>query len=84
MADLSEMCSFVMMRINALLDNELDEETADQVRVHLSNCAECADEVEIWSTIRTAVKQAYPPGQAPQSLIARVTRELHRISAEST
>jgi len=83
MPDLSEMCSFVMMRINVFLDNELDEETADQVRTHLSNCEECFEEAEIWSSIRAAVKKAYAPGTAPQSLVnrvsARIRQEEHRL-----
>ena len=82
MADLSHMCSFVMMRINAFLDDELDEQTADEVRLHLSNCAECMDEVEIWTTIRTAVKNAHTTQAAPESLLERVTCELHRVSLE--
>lgn len=82
MADLSGMCSFVMMRINALLDNELDEQTADEVRQHLSNCAECMDEVEIWTAIRSAVKHAYTTETAPESLIHKVTCELARVSQE--
>ena len=80
MADLSQMCSFVMMQINALLDDELDEVTADRVRNHLSNCAECMDEVEIWTTIRSAVKNAHPEGTAPQSLISRVSCQLRLVS----
>ena len=76
MANLSEMCSFVMMRINALLDDELDEDTADEVRDHLSKCEHCLDEVEVWSAIRTAVKQAYAPSPAPQSLIDRITANI--------
>jgi len=72
------MCSFVMMRINALLDDELDEPTADQVRDHLSKCENCLDEVEVWTAIRAAVKHAYAPGHAPQSLIDKITANIHQ------
>ena len=78
MAHLSETCSFVMMRINALLDDELDEDTADQVRDHLSKCEHCLDEVEVWSAIRTAIKHAYAPAPAPQSLIDKVTAHIRQ------
>jgi len=76
MVDLSQMCAFVMMRINSFLDHELDEDTADQIRLHLSNCEECFNEVEIWSTIRSAVKHAYSPAEAPPSLIEKVTSRI--------
>jgi mycothiol system anti-sigma-R factor len=72
------MCTFVMMRINALLDDELDEEAADHVREHLSVCETCLDEIEIWSAIRSAVKHAYAPQRAPQSLIDRVSAHLRQ------
>ena len=78
MDDLSQMCSFVMMRINAFLDNELDEDTADRVRIHLSTCEECLGEIEIWQAIRHAVKQAYSPKPAPQSLVDKVTQRIRR------
>ena len=79
-SDLTEMCTFVMMRINAFLDNELDDETADQVRIHLSNCEECLNEIEIWEKIRSAVKHAYAPAPAPQSLIDKVSWRIRRES----
>ncbi|MDR0284197.1 MAG: zf-HC2 domain-containing protein [Propionibacteriaceae bacterium] len=79
MVDLADTCSFVMMRINALLDGELDEETADQVREHLVNCAECNDEAELWSLIRLATRHALAPGQAPASLADRVTTQIRRL-----
>jgi len=74
--DLSKMCAFAMMRINAFLDHELDEETADAIRIHLSNCEECFNEVEIWSTIRSAVQHAYSPAKAPPDLIDKVTSRI--------
>jgi len=78
MYDISEMCSFVMMRINVFLDNELDEDTADQVRLHLSSCEECFEEAEIWASIRLAVKKAYAPGVAPQSLLDKVSSRIRQ------
>lgn len=81
MADLSAMCSFVMMRINALLDDELDEATANQVREHISNCEHCLEEVEIWIAIRNAIKSAYAPNPAPPSLIERVGAQIRNSAA---
>ena len=83
MADLSNLCSFVMMRINAFLDNELDEETADVMRIHLSNCEECLSEIEIWETIRSAIKHAHVPSRAPKSLVDKVTQRIHRLEETS-
>ena len=83
MADYSQMCSFVMMRINAFLDNELSEAVADDMRIHLSECEECLNEIEIWTTIRAAVKHAYEPGPAPQSLIDKVTDRIRRLETEA-
>ena len=83
MGDLASICSFVMMQINALLDDELDEETADKVREHLSQCEDCVNEIEIWSMIRSAVKETYAPKTAPQSLVDRVTKHIHRLAAET-
>jgi anti-sigma factor (TIGR02949 family) len=82
MSDLSQMCSFVMMRINALLDDELDDATADQVRNHLSECENCLDEIEVWSAIKAAVRRAYAPSPAPQSLIDKVTQNIRRLNPE--
>ncbi|MCL2785506.1 MAG: zf-HC2 domain-containing protein [Propionibacteriaceae bacterium] len=83
MTDLSQMCSFVMMRINAFLDNELDEETADDVRIHIANCDECINEVEIWTRIRGAIKQAYEPVTAPVSLIEKITARIHDMELDT-
>ncbi len=83
MADLSEMCSFAMMRINALLDEELDEQTADAVRAHIADCSNCLDEIEIWVSIRSAVKRAYPPDNAPPTLIERVTLQIRHLRTDS-
>lgn len=80
MSELSSTCSFVMIQINALLDNELDEETADMVREHLSVCENCVNEIEIWTTIRKLVKQAYAPTKPPQSLVDRVSAHCHRLA----
>ncbi len=79
MADRSLTCTFVMMRINALLDEELDEQTADEVREHISNCDECLEEIDIWMSIRSAVKRAYPPGNAPPMLIERVSVHIKQL-----
>ena len=84
MTDLSQMCSFVMMRINSFLDNELDETTADEVRHHISNCDECLSEIEIWTRIRSAVKQAYVPVLAPESLIDKITDRIHKMEQSPT
>jgi len=78
MTDLSDMCSFTMMRINAFLDNELDDETADEVRMHLSSCEDCFEQAEIWTSIRSALKKAYAPGTAPQSLLDKVSSRIRQ------
>ncbi|MCL1906856.1 MAG: zf-HC2 domain-containing protein [Propionibacteriaceae bacterium] len=83
MADYSQMCSFVMMRINAFLDHELDEKVADQMRVHLSECEECLNEVEIWTMIRTKVKEAHAPDPAPVSLLEKVTARIQALEQDS-
>jgi len=83
MVDLSKMCAFVMMRINAFLDQELAEDVADQIRLHLSTCEECFNEVEIWTEIRSAVKNAYSPGEAPPSLIDKVTSRIRTAEEHS-
>lgn len=83
MANYSHMCSFVMMRINAFLDNELDEEVADQMRVHLAHCEECLNEIEIWTMIRSRLKHAYEPVPAPSSLVTKVTERIQRLERES-
>ncbi len=79
MTDPSSMCTFVMMRINAFLDDELDEQTADEVREHISNCAQCLEEIDIWMSIRSAMKRAYSPGKAPPMLIERVSVRIKRL-----
>ncbi|MDR0848027.1 MAG: zf-HC2 domain-containing protein [Propionibacteriaceae bacterium] len=81
MADLSQMCSFVMMRVNAFLDDELDEETANEVREHLGACESCLDEVTTWTGLRMALKHAYEPGKCPTSVLDKVTAEIHLAEA---
>ena len=83
MADYSKMCSFVMMRINAFLDNELDDDVADQMRIHLSQCEECLNELEIWTMIRSAVKHTFEPAPAPQSLIDKVTHRIRQLETDN-
>ena len=77
------MCSFVMMRINAFLDNELDDEVADKMRVHLAECEDCMNEIEIWTMIRSAVKHAHEPDPAPRSLIEKVSERIRLLEQES-
>ncbi|MDR2974380.1 MAG: zf-HC2 domain-containing protein [Propionibacteriaceae bacterium] len=79
MTDLTEICEYVMMRINALLDDELDDQTADEVRRHIVACDNCEEEVEIWVALRSAVRRAYPSEAAPQSVIDRVTQRIHQL-----
>jgi len=74
------MCSFVMMRINAFLDHEVDEATADAIRIHLSDCEECLNEIETWEQIRSAVKHAYESTLAPESLVDKVSDRIRRLA----
>jgi len=68
----------VMSRINALLDEALDEADADEVRRHLFACPTCSAEVETWARLRAAVKHAYAPAAVPSDLASRVHAELQR------
>ncbi|MDR1450142.1 MAG: zf-HC2 domain-containing protein [Propionibacteriaceae bacterium] len=74
---LEDICPFVRERVNAFLDHELDEPTADLVRQHLAECEDCADEAATWDLIRSVLKRAYRPSPAPPSLIERVTAQIH-------
>ena len=76
MGDISEMCSFVMERINTFLDMELDEDTANSMREHLSACETCVDEVSVWQALRTAIKNAHMPQRCSSDLVERVTAKI--------
>ncbi len=80
MTELSAMCSFTMMRINALLDEELDDDTAEEVREHIESCDHCYSETDIWVTIRAALKHAYRKVPVPQSTMDKVTSQIHQLT----
>ncbi len=79
MKDSADIHVRVFKQINAFLDNELDEKTADIVRDHIANCDTCTTELDMWIEIRRAVKHAYHPDHAPATLLGSITSRIRSL-----
>lgn len=73
------MCDAVQAELGALLDEELPEDLADEVRRHASRCPACAAELEQLRAVRARVRRAgHSEPRAPESLRERVQRLARR------
>ena len=78
----AEECEMVLAHVQEFLDNELDSATEEAVRAHIAICEPCLDQAEVWTAVKTLVKRACAPEQAPATLVSRVTLRVSSMRIE--
>lgn len=74
------MCAAVQAELGALLDDELAEEMASEVRRHAMRCDACGRALRETQALRDRIRRVRTPARAPESLRERVRRELSQPS----
>lgn len=75
-------CAMVLAHVQEFLDNELDSATEDAVRAHIAICEPCLDQAEVWTAVRTLVKRACGPTDAPETLVSRISLRVSSMRIE--
>lgn len=78
----TEECAMVLAHVQEFLDNELDSATEEAVRAHIAICEPCLDQADVWTAMKTLVKRACAPEQAPENLVSRVTLRVSSLRIE--
>ena len=71
-------CDKAKKDLEEYLHNELCSEEAADIRAHMENCAECADELQVGVVLTEAVKKACDE-TAPEDLKAEVLTKLRAL-----
>ena len=71
-------CDKARKDLEEFLHNELCSEEAADIRAHMENCAECADELQVGVVLTEAVKKACDE-TAPEDLKAEVLTKLRAL-----
>ena len=71
-------CDKAKKDLEEFLHNELCSEEAADIRAHMENCAECADELQVGVVLTEAVKKACDE-TAPEDLKAEVLNKLRAL-----
>ena len=71
-------CDKAQKDLEEYLHNELCSEEAADIRAHMENCAECADELQVGVVLTEAVKKACDE-TAPEDLKAEVLTKLRAL-----
>jgi anti-sigma factor (TIGR02949 family) len=71
-------CEKAQKDLEEFLHNELCSEEAADIRAHMENCAECADELQVGVVLTEAVKKACDE-TAPEDLKAEVLSKLRAL-----
>jgi anti-sigma factor (TIGR02949 family) len=71
-------CDKAQKDLEEFLHNELCSEEAADIRAHMENCAECADELQVGVVLTEAVKKACDE-TAPEDLKAEVLSKLRAL-----
>jgi anti-sigma factor (TIGR02949 family) len=71
-------CDKAQKDLEEFLHNELCSEEAADIRAHMENCAECADELQVGVVLTEAVKKACDE-TAPEDLKAEVLTKLRAL-----
>ena len=71
-------CDKAKKDLEEFLHNELCSEEAADIRAHMENCAECADELQVGVVLTEAVKKACDE-TAPEDLKAEVLTKLRAL-----
>ena len=74
----SDDCSDFLDQIVYLLDNELDEASCSEVRIHLDSCHPCLQKYDIQRTVKAIVARSCAES-APEELRERVRLRIREV-----
>ncbi|HEU5454956.1 MAG TPA: mycothiol system anti-sigma-R factor [Nocardioides sp.] len=77
----SEECAHFLEQIVYLLDNELDEASCSEVRIHLDSCHPCLQKYDIQRTVKAIVARSCAES-APEDLRERVRLRIRQVQVE--
>ena len=77
----SEECAHFLEQIVYLLDNELDEASCSEVRIHLDSCHPCLQKYDIQRTVKAIVARSCSES-APEDLRERVRLRIRQVQVE--
>lgn len=69
-------CCAAADRVHALLDGELDEAAADELRRHLVACEQCLAVADVIEAVKRLVHRSCTGEVAPTALRARITTQI--------
>ena len=73
-------CAVVLDQVHALLDGELDDREADELRHHLDACEHCFDEAELVAAVKRVVRRSCGRPQAPSGLRLRIASQITSVT----
>ena len=79
----SEECAHFLEQIVYLLDNELDEASCSEVRIHLESCHPCLEKYDVQRTVKALVARSCAES-APEELRERVRLRLRQVQVRYT
>jgi mycothiol system anti-sigma-R factor len=74
----SEECAHFLEQIVYLLDNELDEASCAEVRVHIESCHPCLEKYDVQRTVKALVARSCAES-APEELRERVRLRIRQV-----
>ncbi|HET8960296.1 mycothiol system anti-sigma-R factor [Nocardioides sp.] len=74
----SEECANFLEQIVYLLDNELDEASCTEVRIHLDSCHPCLEKYDLQRTVKAIVARSCAES-APDELRERVRLRIREV-----
>ena len=77
----SEECAHFLEQIVYLLDNELDEASCSEVRIHLDSCHPCLQKYDLQRTVKAIVARSCAES-APEDLRERVRLRIRQVQVE--
>ncbi|MFV0451689.1 MAG: mycothiol system anti-sigma-R factor [Propioniciclava sp.] len=69
-------CREAATRVHALLDGELDESAADELRHHLVACEHCLETADVIEAVKRLVHRSCSGEVAPAALRARIVTQI--------
>ncbi|MFV0406111.1 MAG: mycothiol system anti-sigma-R factor [Propioniciclava sp.] len=69
-------CRAAAARVHALLDGELTEDSADELRRHLVACEHCLEAADVIEAIKRLVHRSCSGQVAPQQLRTRIVAQI--------
>jgi mycothiol system anti-sigma-R factor len=79
----SEECAHFLEQIVYLLDNELDEASCSEVRIHLESCHPCLEKYDVQRTVKALVARSCAES-APEELRERVRLRIRQVQVRYT